>query len=145
MNFEELMDAVKEEEVTLDLDDGQVQLSSSAEGGILAAVYLGEIPEETLSKFCRQMLAANHLFLDTAGATLSLEPGTHDAFLQRWYRGAVEGEETFLNHLAALVQKAEEWKVRLSSSEYEPGSVEPRWDGPSADDELAGNSFFMRV
>ena len=57
------------------------------------------------------MMAANHLFQETDGATLSLEPGTRQAFLQRLCRVQGEGEDAFLNRLAVLVQKAEEWRM----------------------------------
>ncbi|MBR4518239.1 MAG: type III secretion system chaperone [Victivallales bacterium] len=142
MNFEELIDAVKDEEVTLDLDETQVKLASVGDGIILATVYLGELPDETLPELRREMMAANHLFQETGGATLSLEPGTRHAFLQRRCQVSGEGEEAFLNHLAVLVQKAEEWKARIFSigdeNDFAP-------DNPDLDELFSGQKIVFRV
>lgn len=146
MTFEELIDTVKDEDVTLDLDEGQVKLTAAADGGILASIYLGELPEEALSALCRKMMTANHLFQDTAGATLSLEPGTRHAFLQRLYWVSGEGEEAFLNRLAILMQKAEEWKACLLGGDAdEPFSAESASNGLSSEDLLSGRTLLLRV
>ena len=146
MTFDELLDTVKDEEVTLDVDEVQVKLTTTADGGVLAAIYLGELPDETLSTLSREMMRANHLFQDTAGATLSLEPGTRHAFLQRRYWLSEHGEEAFLNHLAILMQKAEDWKARLlGGNADEPFSGESASNELSSEDLLSGRTFLLRV
>ena len=141
MDFDELTDTVKEEDVTLELDEGRVTLVSFDDGGILAMVRLGELPEGALTALCRDMMAANHLFQETDGATLSLEPGTRQAFLQRLCRVQGEGEDAFLNRLAVLVQKAEEWRARLFGGDGENRGAE----APDSDGLFSGDTILFRV
>ena len=114
MTFDELLEAVREEDVTLDIEGGQVTLHHLGGGCILVTTELGEVPEETFGKLCRDMMKANHMFQGTAGTTISLEPGSHRAFLQRLWQSHADGEAGFLSYLAVFEQAAGEWKARLS-------------------------------
>ncbi|MBR6373111.1 MAG: type III secretion system chaperone [Victivallales bacterium] len=136
MTFEELLDMVKDEDYTLDLDEGQVELHYAGDEFILATIGLGDVPDEMFAKICRDMIVANYMFQGTAGATLSLEPGTHRAYLHRLFCMPVEREEGFLNHLAVLIRNAGEWKERISGS----GADEPLLQEPMLD-----SNFFIRV
>ncbi len=136
MTFDELLEAVREDDVTLDIEGGLVTLHYLGGEGMLVTTELGEVPEETFSKWCCDMMKANHMFQGTAGATISLEPGSHRAFLQRQWQSHADGEAGFLSYLAVFEQTACEWKARLSG-----GSVDelPRQE-PSLDD-----FFIIRV
>lgn len=53
-------------------------------GGMLLTADLGEPPPERLERLFKAMLEANDLFRDTGGATLSIDPATGRARLQRY-------------------------------------------------------------
>ena len=138
MTFLELLETVKDEDVTLDIDESQVTLHYLRLGRecMMVTTDLGEVPEEAFGKWCCDMMKANHLFQGTAGATISLVPGTHRAFLQRLWQPHDDGEEGFLSYLAVFLKTALEWKARFS--------------GTSADNEpmqepILDNNFIIRV
>lgn len=104
---------------SIDVDGVSVSLRTD-EGGdfIVASSELLELPTEGRGDVLLDLVIANHLFAETAGATLSIDPATNRICMQQrfWtHEGGCDGDERIALRTAVFADKVREWKDRLQN------------------------------
>lgn len=130
MEFEEIIqalgkkigiDLVPDDEgvCQLSVDDMHITIQYLSELQIVS-VYaeIGEPPPENPTSLYEAMLAANHLFQGTSGATISREPDSGKIFLCRCDPLLVLDGESFAAGLEKFVNTLETWHKLVA--EYRP-------------------------
>lgn len=139
-NEEGIQASENERETTLDIDGVVVSLRTEEDGNyIVATSELQKLTNEKLGPFLREMGIANHLFSETAGATLSLNPDTNCICLQQRFwanEGGAGDDEQIARRTAVFADKVREWKERL-----EQGAA----PNPLANDSFDSLSGFIKV
>jgi Tir chaperone protein (CesT) family len=103
----------------LQIDDHLVHLQHDAEtDNILTFTHFGPADIDRTQATYEALLEANHFWLQTRGATLSVQPGTGDIYLaanfpaERCGESSVAGDN-FQTFLQDFVQAADDWLEQL--------------------------------
>ena len=116
---EEAQTTEGERETTLDVDGVAVSLRTEDGGDfIVASSELLELPPERLGDVLRDLGIANHLFAETAGATISIDPATNRICMQQrfWaHEGGRDNHDRIALRTAVFADKVREWKERLQN------------------------------
>ncbi|MBQ4198912.1 MAG: type III secretion system chaperone [Kiritimatiellae bacterium] len=96
-------------------DDIAVTIDSLPEMDVIIVMSdLGEPPPERLEGLYKTLLAANHLFGGTAGATISLDAETGVIWLCRALNTAVLDGASFYSAIERFVNTADNWHTIIS-------------------------------
>lgn len=83
-----------------------------AEQGIFLIAELGYLPDRNCERFCRELLSANLLGAETAGATLGLDSAKDELILHKNLGNSLDYHE-FEAELENFVKALRHWKSRI--------------------------------
>ena len=105
--------------ISLSLEDGACAFEADGSlitvndlpeiGAIALSGDLGEPPPERLEALYRTLLEANHLFRETAGATISLDPDAGRFALCKSLPAALLDQDSFFGEVERFVNAVESW------------------------------------
>ena len=130
----------------LKIDDMSVSLQEIDEVGLISMyAEIGEPPPQHLENLYESMLMANHLFMATAGSTLSLDPETRRFYLCRVDASDSLSSERFCKMLEQFINTLEKWRKLVADFREEAASV-PAEENISAFPDFGGAfGGFMQV
>ena len=137
MTFEDAMSALGAElGFELAVVDGRVRIEAPGADGDGIVVEMSDMPDSGAVLFSsaigdvpsaealKPLLEANHLFGETAGATLSAEDGR--LYFERYVPLPVVGRGEGAGVVKAFVACAREWRRRIGGRPQAPGSSVPQ-------------------
>lgn len=83
-----------------------------AEQGLFLIAELGYLPDRNCERFCRELLSANLLGAETAGATLGLDSAKNELILHKNLGNSLDYHE-FEAELENFVKALRHWKSRI--------------------------------
>lgn len=111
---------------------------------VLLISAIGEPPPERLEGLYRELLAANHLFKETSGATLSVDPEDGWVYLCKILPYAAVDGDAFVAELGNYVNAVAGWRTRIKDFRASPPADGPRPEEKTPDALPAPDSF-LRV
>ena len=107
-----------------EIEGVKMSLAPENGGAYTVSADLGPLPEDGADALVGEMLEANHAFQGTAGATLSVDPGTGHVFLRRRVWPDDSDEDSILPEIAVFADKAREWRERIGEENiHEPRNL----------------------
>ena len=128
--------------------DGATFVVRSVEDGrrVSLAARIGLPPPERLEELYAALLKANHLFLATGGATLSLDPETDEVTLCQSFDTRAMTPEEFHAEFAGFVETHGAWRTVVSEFRArEPVADDEKRDLPAYEGQSGGNLFCFRA
>ena len=139
--------------ISLSLEDGAcafeadgslITINDLPEVGVIAlSGDLGEPPPERLEALYRTLLEANHLFRETAGATISLDPEAGRFALCKSLPAALLDQDSFFSEVERFVNAVESWSRLIR--DFRSAAAEAGNDEDAVPGSALGSGGFLSV
>lgn len=134
MEWNELKNLMNQEEgeAPINFESDGLRFSvarTDSEGQVMLSADFNPVPEDISGDIIlRKMLEANHLFAETGGASLSVDPETLQASIQQSVWIDLLDFDDFMIRLEAFVSLATEWGRKISDTLTPETELRP-WSG----------------